>query len=139
MTLLVDTSVWSLAFRRDSPPDSPEVAELREALAGSDSVVTTGVIVLELLRGFPPAEVRQRLRERLERIPWLEPSRADYVAAAGLSNTCRPAGVQLGTVDAVIAQLAIAHHATLLTADRDFVVASAHIPLRVWAPSGWTT
>ena len=132
MTLLVDTSVWSLAFRRDAPPDVPEVAMLRRALTGQEDVVTMGVIVVELLRGFPPSSARRLLAERFEPLPMLEPTRADYVAAAELSTTCRRAGVQLGTIDAIIAQAAIAHDVTLLTTDADFTNASAHIPLRVW-------
>lgn len=133
MTLLVDTSVWSLAFRRDTPPDLPEVAMLRRALTGQEDVVTMGVIIVELLRGFLPASARQALAERFEPVPLLEPTRSDYMAAAGLSNACRQAGVQLGTIDAMIAQMAIANDVTLLTTDLDFTNASAHIPLRVWA------
>ena len=52
MTLLVDTSVWSLAFRRDSDGSSVEVLALRQALEGGDLVVTTGLILQELLQGF---------------------------------------------------------------------------------------
>lgn len=133
MTLLVDTSVWSLAFRRDAPPHIPEVMVLGRALEGHDDVVTAGVILVELLRGFLPSRVQRSLSERFASIPLLEPSRDDYVAAAGLCNTCRRYGVQLGTVDAIIAQLAIAHGVTLLTTDRDFVNASVHIPLKVWS------
>jgi len=77
-TLLVDTSVWSLAFRRDTPPDVPH--------------------------------------------------------AAGLRTTCRQGGVQIGTIDALIAQLAIHHGLTLLTTDQDFAHAAKHRPLRLWAP-----
>jgi len=134
MTLLVDTSVWSLAFRRDAPPNLPEVAALARALSGHDDVVTTGLILLELLRGFVPLRVEDALAEQFAVLTFLEPTRQDYVAAARLSNLCRQAGVQLATVDAILAQLAIAHDATLLTTDRDFVLAAAHIPLRVWTP-----
>ena len=52
MTLLVDTSVWSLAFRRDSDGSSAEVLALRQALEGGDLVVTTGLILQELIQGF---------------------------------------------------------------------------------------
>ena len=52
MTLLVDTSVWSLAFRRDAPVAGPEVAALRAAIAGGDTIVTTGLVLQELLQGF---------------------------------------------------------------------------------------
>jgi len=131
MTLLVDTSVWSLAFRRDAPPEIPEVAALRRGLSGQEDVVIAGVILLELLRGFLPGPVRDTLVERLEPVRLLEPSRDDYAAAAELIHTCRRAGVQLGTVDAIIAQLAIANNATLLTTDQDFAHAAAHVPLKL--------
>jgi len=133
MTLLVDTSVWSLAFRRDAPPDVTEVSMLARALSGKEDVVSAGVILVELLRGFLPTRAREPLVERLAAVPLLEPSRDDYIAAADLINTCRRSGVQLGTIDAIIAQLAIAYDLTLLTTDRDFTSAAAYIPLRVWS------
>lgn len=37
----------------------------------------------------------------------LQPSREDHASAAELRNACRRAGVQLGTIDAPIAQLCI--------------------------------
>ena len=52
MTLLVDTSVWSLALRRDQDADAPQVRALREALEGANIVVTTGLILQELLQSF---------------------------------------------------------------------------------------
>jgi predicted nucleic acid-binding protein len=50
--LLVDTSVWLLAFRRDAPPDVPEVPALRRALESGEIVVTTALVLQELLQGF---------------------------------------------------------------------------------------
>ncbi len=132
MPLLVDTSVWSLAYRRDAPPDVPEVRALREALGGGDAIVTTGIILLELLRGFVPKRAQQTIRADLGVLECVEPRWADYEAAAELSNACRRQGVQLGAVDALLAHLAIAHELTLLTTDRDFVHAAACIPLRLW-------
>ena len=35
MTLLVDTSVWSLALRKDGTTIAPEARTLQEAIAGS--------------------------------------------------------------------------------------------------------
>jgi hypothetical protein len=49
MTLLVDTSVWSLAFRRDAPVSGPEVLALKAAIDGGDAIVTTGLVLQELL------------------------------------------------------------------------------------------
>ena len=41
MSLLVDTSVWSLAFRRDEASSAPEVQALRQALESGETVVTS--------------------------------------------------------------------------------------------------
>ena len=60
MSLLVDTSVWLLALRRDLPHDAAEVSELTRALAGTDIVVTTGLILQEILQGFVPDRARTR-------------------------------------------------------------------------------
>ena len=132
MSLLVDTSVWSLALRRDRPQVSPAVDELRRALGGEELVVTTGLILQELLQGFVPERARAQIVERFASMPLIEPDRDDYVAAAGIRNTCRRAGVQLGTIDALIAQLAVRHDHTLLTTDRDFEHAASHTGLRLW-------
>ena len=65
----------------------------------------------------------------------IEPNRDDYVSAARRANTCRQSGIQLGSVDALLAQLAIANDLTLLTTDRDFENAARLIPLRLWRPA----
>lgn len=50
-----------------------------------------------------------------------------------LRNTCRRHGVQLGTIDALIAQLCIEHDLALLTTDQDFTHAARFVPLRLAA------
>jgi predicted nucleic acid-binding protein len=132
VSLLVDTSVWSLALRRDAPPDVPEVQALRGALAGGEIVATTGVILQELLQGVVPERARTQIIEMFSALEYLTPSREDHVAAAGVRNTLRSAGVQVGTIDALIAHLAIAGGHTLLTTDNDFPAASSHISLQLW-------
>ena len=133
--LLVDTSVWSLAYRRDTPPDVPQVNALRSALVGGERVAITGMILLELLRGFIPPRAQERILSDVAAVELIEPSRDDYVSAARLANTCRQSGVQLGSVDALLAQLAIANDLALLTTDRDFQNAARLIPLRLWRPA----
>ena len=132
MTLLVDTSVWSLAFRRDEPSDYPEVHALRGALEGSDVIVTTGLILQELLQGFTGPRARKDIVDRFAALPLLAPDRQDHIDAAELRNRCRRAGVQVGTIDALLAQLCIRHKLILLTTDNDFGRVASHCPLRVW-------
>lgn len=132
MTLLVDTSVWSLAFRRDAARDEPEVNALRQALEHGDAIIGTGLILQELLQGFSGAKARASLIERFAALPFVNPERQDHVDAAELRNLCRKKGVQLGTIDALLAQLCIRHDLLLLTTDRDFLHAARHCALRVW-------
>lgn len=50
------------------------------------------------------------------------------------AKSCRRAGVQLGSVDALIAQLAIAGDHILLTTGTDFQLAATHVRLQLWHP-----
>lgn len=134
MTWLVDTSVWSLALRRDAPAVEPEVEALKTALSGHEIVVTTGLVLQELLQGFAGPKSRERIVERFASLALVQPDREDHVKAAGIRNACRRAGVQIGTVDALIAQLCIRHDLVLLSTDKDFAHAARHCELRLWAP-----
>lgn len=132
MTLLVDTSVWSLAFRRDAPSGGPEVRALMAAIGSGDAIVTTGLVLQELLQGFTGPRARNDIVRRFTALPLLAPDRQDYIDAADIRNRCRRGGVQLGTIDALLSQLCIRHELTLLTTDADFTLAARHCALRVW-------
>ena len=132
MTILVDTSVWSLALRRDAEATDPEVQALKDALQGDEVVVTTGLVLQELLQGFSGAKAHAQIVQRFTALPLIQPDRDDHIAAADIRNTCRRAGIQIGTIDAVLAQLCIRHELTLLTTDKDFTHASKHCELQVW-------
>jgi predicted nucleic acid-binding protein len=134
MTLLVDTSVWSLALRRDGSTNAPEVRVLQDALAGSGAVVTTGLVLQELLQGFNGPRAAAAIVERFRALPIIAPDRNDHIAAAEVRNSCRRAGVQVGTIDALLIQLCDRHELTLLSTDNDFVHAAQHVPFKLWRP-----
>ena len=134
MMLLVDTSVWSLALRRDVVVAQPEVLYLEQALVGSQTVVTRGLVLQELLQGFSGPKARAQIFDRFSMLPLVQPDRQDHVDAAALRTACRRGGVQIGTIDALLAQLCIRHQLTLLTTDRDFAHAARHCRLRMWRP-----
>ena len=121
MNLFVDTSVWSLALRRDAPSDQPEVERLVTALQSGESVYTTGLILQELLQGFSGPKARDQIVDRFSALPLIVPNRQDHIEAALLRNTCRRAGIQVGTIDALLARLCLRHDLELLTTDQDFV------------------
>ena len=134
MTLFVDTRVWSLAFRRDRPSAAPEVDAVRNALEGGETIVTTGLVLQELLQGFAGPRARRDIIDRFTALPLLSPDRQDHIAAAGLRNRCRRAGADR-TIDALPAQLCIRHELTMLTTDDDFGRVAVHPALRVWRRS----
>lgn len=132
MTLFVDTSVWSLMLRRDQPADVPQVRALVRALEAGERVVTTGLVLQELLQGFSGPKARDQIVDRFAAFPLLTPDREDHIAAAALRNLCRKRGIQVGTIDALLAQLCVRHELTLLSTDEDFAHIARHCALRIW-------
>ena len=128
--ILVDTSVWSLALRRDRPAQCREVDVLSAAIDRSDACLT-GAILQEVLQGFPDTSRTRRLVEYLAPFPLLPLHRGDYVYAAEIRNKCRVKGVTITTIDAQIAAAAIDHSCTLLTTDPDFSAIARVFPLRL--------
>lgn len=133
--LFVDTSVWSLALRRDASPEGPHVRRLRDALSGGEAVHTTGIVLQELLQGYRGPRAKAQVVERFTSLPLIVPAREDYIDAAGLRNECRRHGVQVGTIDALLAQLCIRHDLVMLSADQDFSHIAEWTPLQLWRAS----
>ena len=134
MNLLVDTSVWSLALRRDRSSEEPAVRFLQQAIQDGESIYTTGLILQELLQGVAGPKARDLIVEKFAALPLLVPDRTDHIDAAALRNACRRKGVQAGTVDCLLAQLAIRHGLTLVTTDRDFEHIARVQHFEVWQP-----
>lgn len=132
MTVFADTSVWSLAMRRDRPSDAATVRALVRALETGERVVTTGLVLQELLQGFSGPKAQEQIVDRFAALPLVVPDREDHIAAAALRNSCRKKGVQVGTIDALLAQLCIRHGLVLLATDEDFGHIARHSELRLW-------
>jgi predicted nucleic acid-binding protein len=132
--LFVDTSVWSLALRRDAGTREPAVDRLRTALEAGEGVFTTGLVLQELLQGFGGPRARDAILQRFGALPLLVPDRADHIEAAEIRNRCRRSGVQVGTIDALLAQLCRRHELVMLTTDLDFQLMAQHVDLRLWIP-----
>ena len=131
MRLLVDTSVWSLAMRRDAPTLEPEVKLLTDAIDGGSEIYSTGIILQELLQGFSKPKAHDLIIERFASIPMLVPETADYIQAAELRNRCRRKGIQAGTIDSLIAQLSLRFDLSLLTTDKDYAHMSKVVKLKL--------
>jgi predicted nucleic acid-binding protein len=63
----------------------------------------------------------------------LVPDRHDHIEAAALRTRCRRAGLQLGTIDTLLAWLCIRHGLTMLTTDGDFAPLARLEKLKLWS------
>ncbi len=129
MNILVDTSVWSAALRNDAVGKSREVERLRAALQDEDAVFTTGLILQELLQGFSAPKSRDAILKTFAALPFILPERKDHADAAALKIRLRQKGVQVGTIDVLLAQLCLRHGLYILTTDADFGHMARFAPL----------
>lgn len=86
------------------------------------------------MQEFSGPKARKQIVDRFSAFPLLTPDRDDHIAAAALRNLCRKRGVQVGTIDALLAQLCVRHELMLLTTDEDFTRMAKLTPLALWAP-----
>ena len=130
--VLVDTSVWSLLFRRSGPAAAPEVEALKRFLGGQGLVAITGVIAQELFYGLASTKSTDTIARTFSTLSFLAPTLDEHIAAAKLRRSLRSTGVQVSSADALIGQLAIGRGLTLLATDHDFLHLARHAPLRLW-------
>jgi predicted nucleic acid-binding protein len=119
MNVIVDTSVWSLALRRDSPRGTPQEIELTE-LISEGRVLMLGAVRQELLSGVRGADQFRTLRNGLRAFPDVALEEADYEEAASCFNRCRSRGIQGSNTDFLLCSVALRRGAAILTTDKDF-------------------
>lgn len=119
MKVLVDTAVWSLAFRRQNTAAAPAVAELT-SLIEDGRVAMIGPIRQELLSGIREEAQFARLRKVLRTFPDLEVLPDDYEEAAAMFNTCRRRGVQGSNTDYLLCAVSRRTGFPIFTTDADF-------------------
>jgi predicted nucleic acid-binding protein len=129
MNVVVDTSVWSLALRRNTPNDALSIVNILRDLIADGRVVLLGAIRQEVLSGVRYTEQFVRLRDYLRAFPDITLTNEDYELAAEFFNTCRSNGVQGSNTDFLIC--AVAHHRgyNILTTDKDFDNFRLYIPV----------
>ena len=131
MSVLVDTSVWSLLFRKKGSADHPEVYILTSLLRQTEDVALTGSILQEILQAFRSETEFRRVSGFFEPFPIIGLERDDFITAAKLHRQCASNGVAASTVDCQIAVAAIRNGYLLLTADKDFEHIAKHSQLKL--------
>lgn len=136
MNVLVDTSVWSLALRRQRRNSSILETERTAALThlieqGRARII--GPVKQELLSGMREEKQFVELRNRLRDFQDVSLSASDYEDAAEFGNHCRTAGIAGSPVDFLICATAARRMWEVFTMDHDFYRYAGVIPLRLHA------
>jgi predicted nucleic acid-binding protein len=131
--IIVDTSVWSLAFRRRElrAPLPSVVTFLHQLIENDDPIGVPGMVLQELLAGVRDDAQARRLEGLMAGFALLLADRDQHMLAARIATACRKAGVAAATVDCLIAAQSITTHSVLLTVDEGFGRMSRHCELRL--------
>ncbi len=128
MKVIVDTSVWSLALRRDKQESNTTVQEFRRMIH-DHRVQMIGPIRQEILSGVRSESQFKKLQKHLESFPDLPDLTEDYVTAAKYFNHCRSKGIQGSNTDFLICAMANRNKFSIYTTDKDFELFSKHIQI----------
>lgn len=131
MRVIVDTSIWSLALRRHVIIQNPEVELLRTIIKNGENIFLLGIILQEILQGVRKPQDFIRLKEYFDPFPLIEIEREDYIRAAELKNNLSRNGIQVSTIDALIATASIVNDCYLYTNDKDFSHIARHSKLKL--------
>ena len=123
MTVLVDTTIWSLALRR-KPGDlnASEQAQTRALaeLIRDGRAQIMGVIRQELLSGIREEARFEKLRDYLRAFDDARLEDRDYEEAARMHNRCRTRGIAGSAIDFLICAVAQRRNWQVFTTDDDF-------------------
>jgi predicted nucleic acid-binding protein len=117
--VLVDTSVWSLALRRDDDRPHPEREELRRLVSAHVAEII-GPVRQEILSGVRDQAQFAQLETHLAAFPDVLLLTEDYVTAANFFNLCRSRGIQGSNTDFLICAVAVRCDLAIFTADGVF-------------------
>lgn len=133
MRVLIDTSVWSLAFRRAERIADAAPRELAE-LVREGRAAMLGVVRQELLSGVHGTAQFDTLRASLRAFPDLKLDVDDYEDAAAAYNRCRERGIQGSNTDFLLCAVAMRRAMPIYTTDADFGHYARVLPIALHEP-----
>jgi predicted nucleic acid-binding protein len=133
MKILVDTSIWSLAYRRREADASPATVELAELIRERRAVII-GPVRQEVLSGIREDLQFYRVRNAMRAFIDLQLNTDDYEAAAACYNACRAKGIHGSHTDFIICATAARRDCGIFTADGDFTKFTAVLPIKLHQP-----
>ena len=118
-SVIVDTCIWSYAFRSKTPKEKSVADELTR-LIDENRAKIIGPIRQEVLSGYSEFKRYEILRDKLNYFPNETVLDSDYEAAAEYSNLCRKKGIQGSHIDFLICAVSSRLKMKIYTTDKDF-------------------
>ena len=131
MKVLVDTDVWSEAFRKAGEENSEEVLRLRDLIIDG-RVQMIGLIRMEVLSGIRDLNRFEAFSEKLSVFPDRNLDTEIFITAAKLLNLCRKNGIQGSMTDFIICACSILWECPILTKDNDYKHYSKFVPIELF-------
>ena len=128
MKVIVDTCVWSQAFRRNTTKNQKIVQKLTE-LIKDVRVQLIGPIRQEILSGIKSEKQFTQLKDYLSAFWDIIIETADYEKAAEFYNICRKKGIQGSNTDFLICAVAFHRDLEIFTTDKDFQTFQKYLPI----------
>jgi predicted nucleic acid-binding protein len=133
MKILIDTPIWSKAFRRKKiKSEDKNIVDSLKYLIDEFMEVIVGPIRQELLSGISDEVIFNDLKEKMKGFNDFPIETIDYELAAEYSNMCRRNGVQGSNTDFLICAVAVRNNFEILTMDDDFNQYRKYIPIKLF-------
>ena len=125
--VLVDTSAWLFALRKDF---LPEIKDRIDFLLKENLVLITGIIRLELLAGTRSEEEYNRLKRRLWGLESIATDDLLWEMACEMGFKLRRKGITVPYTDILICACALSQDCRVLHADNHFDLMAKHLNLK---------
>jgi predicted nucleic acid-binding protein len=132
VNVIVDTDVWSEAFRKRGEK-SAYVDELRKLLE-EGRVQMIGIIRMEILCGIRAKQEFDRVQQRLRAFSDRDLDSEVFITAARFFNLCRSKGIQGSSNDFILCACSMLWKLPILSKDKDFLRYRKLIPIELAKP-----
>jgi len=132
MKVLVDTPIWSAAFRRKSENKNTNVISNLIELIQNRRIAIIGPVRQEVLSGISDRKKFYEIKDKMSFFYDYSIITDDYEFAAECSNECRRNGIQGSHTNFLICAVAIKNGWEIFTEDADFFEYEKHIPIKIY-------
>jgi predicted nucleic acid-binding protein len=133
MKILIDTTIWSKAFRRKKiMSEDKDIVDVLKILINEFVDIIIGPIRQELLSGISEKRTFIELKEKMEGLIDFPIQTPDYELAAEFSNICRSNGVQGSNTDFLICAVSVRNNFEIFTVDDDFIAYKKYLPIKLF-------